>query len=60
MKHTHKKRKGILSKLFAGATAGVTVGLATYLYFKNGKIQIDPVDDQIVSEDIDTKVNLFV
>lgn len=49
-----------MSKLFAGATAGVTVGLATYLFFKNGKIQIDPVGDQVISEDADTKVNLFV
>lgn len=54
----NKKRKGILSKLVAGATAGATVGLATYLYFKNDKVENKKVDELIVAED--SKADLFV
>ncbi|WP_420581791.1 hypothetical protein [Reichenbachiella sp.] len=55
---TNKKRKGILSKLVAGATAGATVGLATYLYLKNDKIETKQVDDLVVTQD--SKADLFV
>lgn len=58
MKRVNKKRRGILGKLVAGATAGATVGLATYLYFKNDKVTTKKVDEVIVSED--TKADLFV
>ncbi|MEO9804333.1 MAG: hypothetical protein ABJF04_13840 [Reichenbachiella sp.] len=58
MKRTNKRRRGILSKLVAGATAGATVGLATYLYFKSEKVTTKKVDDVIVSED--AKADLFV
>ncbi|SMD36776.1 hypothetical protein SAMN04488029_3060 [Reichenbachiella faecimaris] len=59
MKQTNKKRKGILGKLVAGATAGATVGLATYLYLKNDKVETHKkVEDLIVAED--SKADLFV
>ncbi|WP_422361833.1 hypothetical protein [Reichenbachiella sp.] len=54
----NKKRKGILSKLVAGATAGAAVGLASYLYLKNDKVDTKKVDDLIVAED--SKADLFV
>lgn len=55
---TNKKRKGILGKLVAGATAGATVGLATYLFLKNDKVEAEKVDNLIVAED--SKADLFV
>lgn len=55
---TNKRRKGVLSKLVAGATAGATVGLATYLYFKNDKIETKKVEELVVAED--SKADLFV
>lgn len=55
---TNKKRKGILGKLVAGATAGAAVGLASYLYLKNDKVEAKKVDDLIVAED--SKADLFV
>ena len=58
MKQKNKKRRGILSKLVAGATAGATVGLATYFYLKNDKVETKSVDEFIVAED--TKADLFV
>lgn len=54
----NKKRNGILGKLVAGATAGATVGLATYLFLKNDKVETKKVDELIVAED--SKADLFV
>lgn len=55
---TNKRRKGVFGKLVAGATAGATVGLATYLYFKNDKIETKKVEELVVAED--SKADLFV
>ncbi|MEO9965508.1 MAG: hypothetical protein ABJF11_06960 [Reichenbachiella sp.] len=59
MKQTKtKKRTGILGKLVAGATAGATLGLATYLFLKSEKSETKKVENVVVSED--TKADLFV
>lgn len=59
MKQKNKKRRGILGKLVAGATAGATVGLATYLFLKQDKVVTTKnTDKTIISED--TKADLFV
>ncbi|MEP2025101.1 MAG: hypothetical protein ABJH98_02250 [Reichenbachiella sp.] len=58
MKQKVKKRKGVLGKLVAGATAGATVGLATYLFLKGDKVETNKVDQLIVAED--SKADLFV
>ncbi len=54
MKRTNKKRKGVLGKLIAG----ITVGLATYLYFKSNKAGAGKAAGFIVPEG--TKADLFV
>lgn len=59
MKQKNKKRRGILGKLVAGATAGATVGLATYLFFKQDKVvTTKSTDNAVIAED--TKADLFV
>lgn len=58
MKQRNKKRRGIIGKLVAGATAGATVGLATYLFLKNDKTEAKNLDNVTVIED--AKADLFV
>jgi len=58
MKQKSKKRKGILSNIVAVATAGASIGLATYLFLKSEKVETKSMDDLIVAED--SKADLFV
>lgn len=59
MKQKNKKSRGILGKLVAGATAGATVGLATYLFLKQDKmVTTKNADKAVISED--AKADLFV
>ena len=58
MQVSKTKKSSGFKKLMAGATAGATIGLVTYMFLKNDKATSTKVEADVITNEI--KENLFV